>query len=457
MQERPSLDVQKLLDEQPVTSFQARILLLCFAVVLLDGFDTGAIGFIAPSLLKEWGVTRPALAPVLSAALVGLALGALISGPLADRLGRRLVLLGSVALFGVATLGSAYAADLSQLALLRFFTGVGLGAAMPNAVTLSSEYCPTRRRSTLTNAMFCGFPLGAAAGGFLANYIIPQWGWRGVLVIGGVAPIVLAVIAIFVLPDSVRYMIAKQQPVERIRAVLRHLSPAAAQAESFTLSEAAASGQDKGSAIGLVLSKRYWLGSLMLWITYFSGLVIFYALINWMPLLLRDAGLAPQQATLISALFPLGGFGAVFAGWLMDRSSPDRVVSACYGLTGLGMFAIGQLTGQLSLLVIAVFFSGIFMNTAQSSVPSVAAAFYPTHARATGVAWMMGFGRFGGILGSFLVADLTRRQLSFAQIFTIIAIPGATAALAMLVKHAFRPEQAAGETASSTAVESLGH
>src|SRR5262249_24743433 len=156
------IEVQAFLDEHRFSRFQWTIFALCFVVVLADGFDTAAIGFIAPSLVSEWGVERSALGPVLSAALFGLAFGALGAGPLADRFGRKLVLSASVLLFGVACLASSFSADLTQLTILRFVTGIGLGAAMPNAVTLMSEYCPDARRATLTNLMFCGFPLGAA-------------------------------------------------------------------------------------------------------------------------------------------------------------------------------------------------------------------------------------------------------------------------------------------------------
>jgi AAHS family 4-hydroxybenzoate transporter-like MFS transporter len=205
--------------------------------VLADGFDTAAIGFIAPSLVKEWGVARPALAPVLSAALFGLAAGALCSGPIADKLGRKTVLVASVLLFAVACLASAFSETLVQLTVLRFLTGIGLGAAMPNAVTLMSEYCPSRLRATLTNAMFCGFPLGAACGGFLAAWLIPQFGWRSVLVFGGVMPLVLGVVMLFALPESVRFLVARAMPAQRIRAALARISPDAANASAFTMSE----------------------------------------------------------------------------------------------------------------------------------------------------------------------------------------------------------------------------
>src|SRR3954471_19904050 len=283
------LDVQAFLNAHPFSGFQWLVFALCFCIVLLDGFDTAAIGYIAPSLLAEWGVERPALAPVLSAALFGLVVGALSAGPLTDRYGRKKILVTSVLLMGAACLTSAFSGSLDQLVVWRFITGLGLGAAMPNAVTLMSEYCPDRRRAMLTNAMFCGFPLGAAFGGFLAAWMIPQWGWRSVLVLGGVAPLILTVLLFLLLPESVRYMVAMNHSVERIRAVLRCISASATNATTFVMSEKASMAQPEGkTGIGVVLSSSYAVGSIMLWITYFMGLVIFYALINWMPILFRD-------------------------------------------------------------------------------------------------------------------------------------------------------------------------
>ena len=442
------LDVQAFLDAHPFSSFQWRVFALCFCVILLDGFDTAAIGYIAPSLMAEWGVGRADLAPVLSAALFGLAFGALAAGPLADRFGRKRVLVGSVGVIGAACLASAFAGSLGALVAWRFATGLGLGAAMPNAVTLMSEYCPTARRATLTNAMFCGFPLGAACGGFLAAWMIPAWGWRSVLLLGGVAPLVLALLLVLLLPESVRYMVAKLHSAERIRAVLRRIGPEAAAAADFTLAEAAPT---QGAGINLVLSRPYLLGSAMLWLAYFMGLVIFYALVNWMPVLFRDAGLDARNAALIAALFPLGGVGTIGFGWLMDRMNPNLVIAAGFALTAVAVWAIGQAVGNLGLLMAAVFLGGTLMNTAQSSLPALAAGFYPTQGRATGVAWMLGLGRFGGIAGSFLVAELARRQLGFGAIFTVVAIPGLVAAAALLVKHAAQP--AAGDMRAAA----LGH
>lgn len=438
-----ALDVQTFLNEKRFSGFQWLIFTLCFIIVLLDGFDTAAIGFIAPSLLNEWQVGKPALGPVLSAALFGLAFGALAAGPLSDRLGRRRLLIMSVAVFGVACLWSGFATSLDELALLRFVTGVGLGAAMPNAVTLMSEYCPDGRRATMTNLMFCGFPLGAAFGGFLASWMIPHFGWRSVLVLGGVVPLVLLVPLVMWLPESVRYMVAKRQAAERIRAVLMKISASASSFAAFTMTEKAAAESRGKTGIALVLSGSYVMGTLMLWLAYFMGLVIFYALINWMPILFKEAGLDAQTAGLIAALFPLGGVGAVLFGFLMDRFNPNRIIAVGFALTAVAIWAIGQSSGHVGALVVVVFVAGALMNTAQSSLPALAAAFYPTAGRATGVSWMLGMGRFGGIAGSLLVAELTRRQFGFAQVFTVIAAAGLVSAIALLVKQAVTPHVAA--------------
>ncbi|WP_174875381.1 MFS transporter [Vogesella oryzae] len=448
-----SVDVQSFIDRHPFSPFQWCIFALCFCIVLLDGFDTAAIGYVAPSLLKEWGIAKPALGPVLSAALFGLAAGALSAGPLADRFGRKAVLVSSVLVLGLFTLLSAHADTLQHLTILRFITGMGLGAAMPNAVTLMSEFCPTSRRALLTNAMFCGFPLGASLGGFLAAWMIPQWGWRSVFTVGGVAPLLLVLLLLLVLPESVRYLVAKRRPVPRIAAVLGRISASARDITAFHQSETRQEVAGK-SGLGVVLSPAYRTGSLMLWLAYFMGLVIFYAVINWMPVLFKESGIDPKVAMQISALFPLGGIGAVFCGWLMDRFNADRIVAIGFVLTALSIYAIGQVAGNVGTLMLVVFIAGTIMNTAQSSLPALAAGFYPTQGRATGVSWMLGIGRFGGIAGSFLVAELTRRQLGFDQVFLVLAIPALIAAAALFFKQRARSEGDGGKPVLSAGVHS---
>jgi AAHS family 4-hydroxybenzoate transporter-like MFS transporter len=447
------VNVQTFINEHPFSGFQWLIFAMCFVIVLLDGFDTASIGFIAPSLITEWNISKPALAPVLSAALFGLAFGALLAGPLSDRLGRRVLLIVSVVIFGVGCFCSAFSVSLLQLTVLRLITGLGLGAAMPNAVTMMSEYCPDGWRATLINLMFCGFPLGAAFGGFLAAWMIPQFGWRSVLLLGGSTPLLLSVLLMITLPESVRYMVAKGHPVEKIRATLSRIARSAANAGSFFMTEQAPATAGKGG-IWVVLSRSYIVGSVMLWLAYFMGLVIFYASINWMPILFKEAGLSPQRATLISALFPLGGVGAVLCGVLMDRFNPNQVVAACFALTAISVYGIGQAVGNVGWLVFIVFAAGVLMNTAQSSLPALAAAFYPTQGRGTGVAWMLGIGRFGGIAGSFLVAELTRRHFTFGGIFAVVAVAGVISCIALLAKQVVHPQSAISNVGKT---KPLGH
>lgn len=441
-----AIDVQRFLNQHKFSRYQWAIFVLSFLIVLMDGFDTAAIGFIAPSLISEWGVDKPSLAPVLSAALFGLAFGALGSGPLADRFGRKWLLLGSVVLMGVASLASATAQNLEHLEIWRFVTGLGLGAAMPNAVTLMNEYCPDSKRSFITNSMFCGFPIGSAFGGFFAAWLIPNFGWRSLLVLGGVVPLVLAVLMLFVMPESVRFMVVRKAPIERIRRVLSRISADAQRAGAFVMDELGAAGQRAAApqkrGLSVILSRQFVVGTVMLWIAYFSGLVIVYGLVNWMPVLFKEAGIPPAKAAVIAALFQLGGIGAIFFGYLMDRFNPNRIIATGYFLTCIAVGLIGQAVGSAPLvLAAAVFLAGLMMNAAQSSMQALAAAYYPTAGRATGVAWTLGIGRFGGIAGSFLVAELARRHLPLPEVFMLVGIPGLVAAAALLVKDRCSPEE----------------
>jgi AAHS family 4-hydroxybenzoate transporter-like MFS transporter len=431
-------DAQPFIKEHRVSRFQWLVFAMSFGIILLDGFDTGAIGFIAPSLLTEWDLQRAALAPVLSAALLGIAFGAFLTGPIADRLGRRGPIIVSTLIFGLAAFGSAFARDLMELTILRFLTGVGLGAALPNAVTIVSEFSPESRRSTLTNLMNCAFPLGTAFGGFLAAWFIPHFGWRSVLMVGGGAPLLLSVWLYAMMPESVRFMVAKGYPSNKIRAVLKNVAPKSLDVRAEA-PDIHASTQPQHGGIRIVLSRTHLVGTSMLWIAFFMGLLIIYGVVNWMPVLLRSAGLDPAHATLISTLFPLGGFGAILSGVLMDRFNATRVIAVGYALTAVCIYLIGQAVGNVGLLVVTVFAAGILMNTSQASMPTLAAGYYPTAGRSTGVAWMLGIGRFGGIAGSFLVAELTSLNLSFAAIFFVMAIAGAISCAALLVMQSLRP------------------
>lgn len=439
MTTQTTTDIQAFINRHPFSKYQWMILVLCFVTVAMDGFDTAIIGFIASDLVQEWGVQKSDLGPVMSAALVGLAFGALTAGPMADRIGRKKVLVLSILVFGGFSLITAFATSLTQLTILRFLTGLGLGAAMPNAATLMSEYAPERRRALLVNLMFVGFPIGSSMGGFISAWMIPHYGWQSVLVLGGVMPLVLAVALIFLLPESARYLAAKNKSQREIASVLRRIAPLPDNTQ-FVLQE---TGQIKDkSALGVIFSPRYLVGTIMLCLTYFMGLLIFYLLTSWLPLLIRETGATLSQASVITALFPLGGgIGVLVLGALMDKINPNKVVAVGYLLTGVFVCLVGFATDNLVLMGIMVFIAGTIMNGAQSSMPALAAGFYPTQGRATGVAWMLGLGRFGGILGAFSGAFLMQAELSFKTIFALLAIPAVLSAIALMVKYAASKRQ----------------
>ncbi|MFU0930528.1 MFS transporter [Kluyvera cryocrescens] len=439
MTTQTTTDIQAFINRHPFSKYQWMILVLCFVTVAMDGFDTAIIGFIASDLVQEWGVQKSDLGPVMSAALVGLAFGALTAGPMADRIGRKKVLVPSILVFGGFSLITAFATSLTQLTILRFLTGLGLGAAMPNAATLMSEYAPERRRALLVNLMFVGFPIGSSMGGFISAWMIPHYGWQSVLILGGVMPLALAVALIFLLPESARYLAVKNKSQQQISGILRRIAPLPENTQ-FVLQEA---GQVKDqSALGVIFSPRYLVGTIMLCLTYFMGLLIFYLLTSWLPLLIRETGATLSQASVITALFPLGGgIGVLVLGALMDKINPNKVVAVGYLLTGVFVCLVGFSTDSLVLMGVMVFIAGTIMNGAQSSMPALAAGFYPTQGRATGVAWMLGLGRFGGILGAFSGAFLMQAELSFKTIFALLAIPAVLSAIALMIKYAASKRQ----------------
>src|SRR6202046_2253150 len=292
------VDVAEFIDQQPVGGFQIRLLLICAAVLFLDGFDTQAIGFAAPALAKEWGLTKGALGPVFSAGLFGLMIGALLFGPLADRIGRKKIIVLSTLAFGIGTLVTSVVNDVNALLAIRFLTGLGLGGAMPNTIALTSEFSPHRRRATMVMVMFVGFSIGAALGGLLAAALIPQFGGRSVFVVGGVAPLLLAPILALRLPESVRFLALTGHANQRVAELLGLINPKAAfaSATQFVVHEP----HLPGIPVLHLFREGRTLVTLLLWVVFFMSLLDIYFLANWLPTVLNDLGVSISEAAAIS-------------------------------------------------------------------------------------------------------------------------------------------------------------
>lgn len=415
-------DLQALIDAAPVSALQWRVIACCFLVVMMDGFDTAAIGFIAPDIRTQWQLTPGALAPLFGAGLLGLTGGALLCGPLSDKFGRKRVLEGCVAFFGLMSLLSAFAPSLEMLVLLRFLTGLGLGGAMPNTVTMTSEFLPARRRGALVTLMFCGFTLGSALGGVVSAQLVASIGWQGILLLGGVLPLALAVALVFALPESPRFLARSGRSPKKLAHTVSRITGEDCSAMRFVLNESEV--RVKRSAASALFQDRLRSLTLMLWLVFFMSLLIIYLLSSWLPVLLHQRGIALQQAAWITTSFQIGGtLGAVALGWLMDRLNPWWVLAVSYLLGAVSLALIGATQDTLWLMTLAIFGVGVGVSGSQVGINALSAVLYPTDCRATGVSWANAVGRCGAIVGSLSGGMMMAMSLSFSSLFVIIAIP----------------------------------
>lgn len=422
------VDVAAFIEAQPVGGFQVRLLLTCAAVLFLDGFDTQAIGYVAPALAREWGLSKGALGPVFSAGLFGLMIGALIFGPLADRIGRKKIIILSTLAFGIGTLATAFIQDVNTLLAIRFLTGLGLGGAMPNAVAMTSEFSPHRRRATMVMIMFCGFSVGAALGGLLAAALIPQFGWRSVFVVGGVAPLLLVPILALKLPESVRFLALTGRAHARVAELLGFISPNTtfAPGTQFIVHEPGLAGIP---VLHLFRDNRT-LVTLLLWVVFFMSLLDLYFLSNWLPTVLNDLGASVSEAAAIGSMLQVGGVVGTFAlGSIIDRFS-FRALALVYFLAVFAVGAIGQLGHSVVLVTMAIFAAGFCIVGGQIAANALAATYYPTAVRATGVGWALGIGRVGSIVGPLVGGALLSAKWSTGSVFMAAATAALCAAVA---------------------------
>jgi len=386
----------RTLDEPPITRQQWLVAVMCGLIVVVDGYDAQAMGYVAPALSAALHIPRSVLGPVISSGLVGMMIGAIVSGSLADRIGRRPVLIACALVFGVGSLLTATADSVQALVIFRALTGLGMGGAMPNAIALTSESMPQRLRGRAVTTMICGFSLGASVGGFVAAAIIPSLGWPAVFVVGGTAPILIAIAAFKWLSDS-----------------RRAAGPGFSVAHLFT----------EGRGVATVL----------IWVVYFTNLLNLYFLNSWLPTIMNDSGVPVSTAIRLTALFQVGGIGgALVLGLILDRWFSFWVLAVCYLWAAIAVFLIGGAGASPILLGIAIASAGLGIIGGQNGGHAVTAGFYPPAIRSTGVGWALGVGRIGSITGPIVGGLLLAQGTAVHQVFWAAAVPALIATLAAI-------------------------
>jgi AAHS family 4-hydroxybenzoate transporter-like MFS transporter len=424
--------INEIIDQRPLSSFQITTMVLCGMVIVLDGFDTQSIGFLAPSIAETLRVSVKTFGPVFMAALIGLMISSMTAGPIADRWGRKWPIVICTLLFGTFALLTARSTSFNQVVLFRFLTGLGLGGAMSNVVALMSEYAPKRLLAVFVTMLFCGMPAGALLGGLVSSVMLPRWGWQSVFYAGGILPFVLALVLMKALPESVRFLEVSGADRRKIGNIMARISP---ELRETPLSQSPISDQDlrRGMPVKHLFTEGRTGLTILLWIPYFMNLLILFLVVSWLPALLRQAGLPISAGITAISLFSVGGIiGSFVEGYLMNWLGAPAVLTAEFGLSAL-LIASLAFSASFPVTMTITFAMGFMLEGAQGGLNALAATVYPTAIRATGVGWAMGIGRIGSIVGPMLGGMMLARDWGPREIFLAGTIPALCAVAATLL------------------------
>jgi AAHS family 4-hydroxybenzoate transporter-like MFS transporter len=441
------IDVSAVIDAGRLNRYQIGAFILCGLFLVMDGFDVQSMGYVAPAIITDWKIARETLGPVFSSGLVGLFIGSMLFGMVGDRIGRRRVLLGATVAFSVFTLLSGRATSLTELLIIRFFAGLGLGAILPNATALIGEFSPKRMRIATMMIVTNGFTVGAAFGGFLAAWLIPLYGWRSVFYVGGVVPIVLLVPMYLWLPESLQFLALRRNDTREIAKWLKWIDPTVAVdgTTRFVLPEARA----PGVPIAHLFADGRAATTALIWVANFMNIVNAYFIASWLPTVVRDMQYSTSIGVLVGATVQAGGvIGTLAIAGFLARVGFVPVLVACFAVETVAIASIGQPGLSLALLFVAAFLTGWGIFGGQPTLNSLSATYYPTDLRSTGIGAALGIGRIGGIIGPLIGAAMLGAHWSNEAVFYATAVPAAIAALSALLlgkamNGAPRPEAAA--------------
>jgi len=434
MTTQAQVNVADIVDSSNIGSFPIGIGALCGMCLMIDRFDVQAMGYPAPALIKDWQIPRAAMGPVFSAALVGILVGSLTFSTVADKIGRRPMLITATLFFSILTFLTSQAASINQLLAIRFVAGVGLGGIMPNALALIGEFSPSRKRVALMMLVGNGFNLGAALGGFMAAWLIPNFGWRSVFYFGGAVPLVICLLMIFFLPESLQLMVMRGTDRRKITQAVKKFNPAAAVDDN---TEYVVKEEKKGGVPAMHLfSNGRGVVTVLMWSVFFLNLLNLYLLASWLPTLMSQLGYVTSTAVLVGTMLQAGGtIGGFLFPAITARVGLTPTLTMGFGLAALSIAGIGQFGATIGLMFVVVFLAGWGILGGQNGLNALAGSYYPTYLRSTGMGWCLGIGRIGGIVGPLFAGQLIKRNLPQSQLFLAAA---SLALLEMVIIFALR-------------------
>jgi AAHS family 4-hydroxybenzoate transporter-like MFS transporter len=431
MQQR--VDITALVDHGKIGGFHVLLFSLCAMSLIMDGFDVQAMGFVGPEIQTAFDLSREQFGNILSAGNFGLMLGALLFTILGDRLGRRPVLIFGTLFYAVLSILTARAETESELLILRFVGGVGLGAVVPNATALIGEFSPKHLRVTLIMAITVGFTAGAAFGGFVATWLVPQFGWQSVFYFGGIVPLIVGILMFFWLPESLEFLVVRGK-TEKITAWIRRVHPTV-EVGPETEYVAAEQGR-KGVPVKYLLAEGRAPVTLLYWFVNFTNLLNLYFLAGLLPSILTDSGLDASTARIVAAILQVGGVVGTFGfAWLIARRGFTPMLTSGFIVASLAIALMGTpyaLT-VVPVLIVIVFVAGWCIIGGQPGLNALAATYYPTDMRSTGIGWGLGWGRTGAIIGPLIGGQLAAWETQ--NVFLFFAIPAVASAIAMFAMH----------------------
>lgn len=445
------MNLRARIDAAAMTPYQWMVVALCVLLNCLDGFDVMAMAFTASSLTEEFALSGSELGVLLSAGLVGMAVGSLALAPVADVIGRRPLILISVGLATVGMLLSAAAPTALLLGLARVVTGLGVGGILASTNVIASEYASARWRGLAIGLYTAGYGIGATLGGIAARGMLADLGWRSVFVAGGVATGIALVLLVVLLPESVDFLVQRRprQAVERINRILGRLGQTAITSEALTATPRPATRHRSGNP-GVLLGTDLRRSTLLIWVAFLATMFGFYFVNSWTPQLLVTSGMSEADAVTAGMMLALGGTaGSVLYGLVASRLDSRLVLIGFTVLSAAAMVVFIMSTALLTVALVIGVVVGALINGCIAGLYTITPAVYGTEIRSTGMGWAIGIGRIGAILSPMLAGRLLDASWTPVNLYVGAAAVVAISAVALLFLRTGQAARTVPEVASA--------